>query len=70
MPIDILIGGHKHHKETENVGFNIDAVSVPSIIGVDDYSMSLNKTADAGALMLLVEDGKGISIEYNIKFDI
>lgn len=70
MPIDILIGGHKHHKETENVGFNIDTVSVPSIIGVDDYSMSLNKTADAGALMLLVEDGKGISIEYNIKFDI
>ena len=69
MPIDILIGGHKHHKETENVGFCLDTVSVPSIIGVDDYSMSLNKTADPGALMIFVEDGKGIAIEYNIKFD-
>lgn len=69
MPIDILIGGHKHHKETENVGFSLDTVSVPSIIGVDDYSMSLNKTADPGALMIFVEDGKGIAIEYNIKFD-
>lgn len=69
-PIDILIGGHKHHKEVDNVGIRVDAVSVPSIIGVDDYSMSLNKTADAGATMLFVEAGKGISIEYNIKFDI
>jgi hypothetical protein len=69
-PIDILIGGHKHHKEVDNVGIRVDTVSVPSIIGVDDYSMSLNKTADAGATMLFVEAGKGISIEYNIKFDI
>lgn len=69
-PIDILIGGHKHHKETDNVGIRVDTVSVPSIIGVDDYSMSLNKTADAGATMLFVEEGKGITIEYNIKFDI
>lgn len=69
-PIDILIGGHKHHKETDNVGIRVDTISVPSIIGVDDYSMSLNKTADAGATMLFVEAGKGISIEYNLKFDI
>lgn len=69
-PIDILIGGHKHHKEVDNVGIRVDTVSVPSIIGVDDYSISLNKTADAGATMLFVEAGKGITIEYNIKFDI
>ena len=69
-PIDILIGGHKHHKEVDNVGVRVDTVSVPSIIGADDYSMSLNKTADAGATMLFVESGKGISIEYNIKFDV
>ena len=69
-PIDILIGGHKHHKEADNVGVRVDTVSVPSIIGADDYSISLNKTADAGATMLFVEAGKGISIEYNIKFDV
>ena len=69
-PIDILIGGHKHHKEADNVGVRVDTVSVPSIIGADDYSISLNKTADAGATMLLVESGKGISVEYNIKFDV
>lgn len=69
-PIDILIGGHKHHKEVDNVGIRVDTVSVPSIIGVDNYSISLNKVADAGATMLFVEAGKGISIEYNIKFDV
>ena len=69
-PIDILIGGHKHHKETGNVGIRVDTISVPSLIGADDYSISLNKTADAGATMLFVEPGKGVSIEYNIKFDV
>ena len=69
-PIDILIGGHKHHKSADNVGIRVDTVGVPSIIGADDYSISLNKTADAGATMLFVESGKGIAIEYNIKFDV
>ena len=69
-PIDILIGGHKHHKETDNVGIRVDTISVPSIIGADDYSISLNKTADAGATMLFVEENKGVAVEYNIKFDI
>ena len=65
--IDILIGGHKHHKDGENVGIESDVVSVPSIIGIDDYSMSLHKTSDPGALLIVIERGKSITIEYNIK---
>ena len=45
--IDILIGGHMHHYQGETVGKYKDVVSVPSIIGIDDYSMTLGKTSNA-----------------------
>ena len=67
VPIDYLIGGHKHHKSSANVGIESDVISVPSIIGVDDYSLSLNNTSDPGATLFILEEGKGNVIEYNIK---
>lgn len=65
--IDFLIAGHKHHKDSANVGIESDVIGVPSIIGVDDYSLSLHKSSDPGATLLVIEQGKGNAIEYNIK---
>lgn len=65
--IDYLISGHKHHKSSANIGIESDIISAPSIIGVDDYSLSLNKTSDPGATLFVLEEGKGNVIEYNIK---
>ena len=65
--IDYLIGGHKHHKLSGNVEIESDIISIPSIIGIDDYSLSLNKTSDPGATLFILEEGKGNVIEYNIK---
>ena len=65
--IRILIGGHMHHYKAETVGVNREVINVPSIIGIDDYSMSLNKTSSPGATLLIVEQGQGISVEYKIK---
>ena len=65
--IKILIGGHMHHYKAETVGINRDVINVPSIIGIDDFSMSLNKTSNPGATLLVVEKDAGISIEYKIK---
>jgi hypothetical protein len=67
--IDILIGGHLHHGRSECVGVNRDIISVPRIIGIDDYSLSLNKTSNAGATLFIVEEGKGKVQEYNIKLN-
>lgn len=66
-PIDILIGGHLHHRKGEAVGIDKEVVNVPSIVGVDDYAISLNKTSRPGATFLVIEKGEGISIEYKIK---
>lgn len=67
ITIDFLVAGHKHHQNSMNVGIQSDIIGVPSIIGVDDYSLSLNKTSDAGATLFVLEQGKGKIIEYNIK---
>jgi predicted phosphodiesterase len=69
IQIDILIAGHLHHSKSETVGVNSDVINAPSIIGVDDYSLSLNKTSNAGATLLVFEDGKGKVQEYNIKLN-
>ena len=65
--IQILIGGHMHHYKAETVGVNRDVINVPSIIGIDDYSMTLNKTSNPGASLFLIEANKGVTVDYKIK---
>lgn len=65
--IDFLIGGHVHHQNSSNIGIQSDIITAPSIIGVDDYALSLNKTADPGATLFVLEENVGKTIEYNIK---
>ena len=67
VELSFLIGGHKHHQNSSNIGIESDVISVPSVIGVDDYSLSLHKTSDPGATLFVLEKGKGQTIEYNIK---
>lgn len=67
VDIDFLVGGHKHHQNSSNIGIQSDIISAPSIIGVDDYALSLNKTSDPGATLFVLEADKGKTIEYNIK---
>lgn len=65
--IDFMVGGHKHHQNSTNVGIESDVIAAPSIIGIDDYSLSLNKTSDPGATLFVLECGVGKVLEYNIK---
>lgn len=65
--IDFLVSGHKHHQNSSNIGIRSDVISAPSIIGVDDYALSLNRASDPGATLFVLERGKGKTIEYNIK---
>lgn len=69
VQVNYLIAGHLHHAKSETVGVNCEVINVPSIIGIDDYSLSLNKTSNAGATLLVIEEGKGKTIEYSIKLN-
>lgn len=64
--VDYLIGGHIHHNKGEDVGRRRGVISVRSIMGIDDFSMSLNKTSDAGAAIVHFEQDKGHTCTYNI----
>lgn len=66
-PIDVLIGGHMHHYKSETVGRNREVINVPSIVGIDDYAVQINKTSNPGATLLLLEECKGIVTEHHIK---
>ena len=57
-----------HHYKAETVGVNRDVINVPSIIGIDDYSMTLNKTSNPGASLFMIAGGQGVTIDYKIKF--
>lgn len=62
-PIDLIYGGHLHSQSlvTEGIGEYGDAqcIRVSSICGIDDFSMTLHKSARAGASMFIFEEGKG-----------
>jgi len=67
-PISYLIGAHLHHDKRETVGINREVLNIPSIVGCDDYSMSLGKSSNAGASLFVFEENKGKVCEYSIKF--
>lgn len=69
VPIDYLLAGHLHHSRIEEVGMNSEVINVPSIVGVDPYSLSLNKTSNASGKLLVFEQTKGKVCEYTLKLN-
>lgn len=62
--IDYLVGGHKHHSAFVNCGVRKGCISVGSIVGSDDFSMKIRKSADATASFVIFEEGKGKTDEH------
>lgn len=67
--VDYIIAGHKHHADAVEVGMDAEAIHIRSIIGVDPYGMSLNRTSNAGASLFVFERGKGKVCEYTYKLN-
>lgn len=64
--IDIMIGGHLHHYRAETVGIDKDVWNVPSIVGSDHFSMTLNKTSRPGALLSIIDNDCDQIVKYLI----
>ena len=67
--IKYLLAGHLHHNKVEEVGVNQEVINIGSIIGIDDYSLSLRKTSNASAKLLVFEEDKGKVCEYIFKLN-
>lgn len=59
IKISYLCTGHKHHSNYVNCGVRKGCIGVGSIVGLDDYSVSIGKSADATASFIVFEEGKG-----------
>ena len=66
VKIDYLVGGHLHHGAYEDIGIDRGVIRVPSIVGVDDFAMSLNRINSPAATLVVFEEGHGKKIEYTI----
>lgn len=64
IKIDYIYGGHKHHTEFSNCGVRRGAISVGSIMGIEDFSITIRKTSDATASIAIFEKGKGKTDEH------
>ena len=69
VSIQYLIAGHLHHSKSEEIGVNSEVINIPSIVGVDTYSLSLNKTSNASGKLLVFEEGKGKICEDSLKLN-
>lgn len=67
--IKYLFAGHLHHSKLEEIGINSEVINIPSVIGVDPYALSLNKTSNASAKLFIFEEGKGRTCEYTFKLN-
>lgn len=59
IKVDYLVAAHKHHSEFNNCGVRRGTIGVGSIIGADDYSITIRKVSDATASFVIFEKGKG-----------
>ena len=67
--IKYLFAGHLHHSKLEEIGINSEVINIPSIIVIDPYALSLNKTSNASAKLFIFEEGKGRTCEYTFKLN-
>lgn len=67
--IQYLLAGHLHHNKVEEVGVNQEVINIGSIIGIDKFSLSLRKTSNASAKLLVFEQDKGKTCEYTLKLN-
>ena len=67
--LDYLFAGHKHHSAEEDIGINSEVIMVPSIIGIDEFSMKLRRTSNAAAKVFCFEEGLGKTAEYIVKLN-
>ena len=67
--IDYLAAGHFHHSRTEETGVRSEVINIPSIVGIDPYSISLRKTSNAGAKLLVFDNIDGLVCEHKIKLN-
>lgn len=66
VEIHYLLGGHLHHSASETTGVKKGVIRVPSVVGIDDFAMTLNKCSNPAAVIVEFTPNHGKTAEYFI----
>jgi len=66
VKIDLMISGHLHNSKQETASFHSKVVQFPSLVGIDDFSMKLKKTAKAEGKAILLKGKRFINIDIEL----
>lgn len=64
--VDYFYTGHLHSTNIKEIGVNKEIIQTPSIMGINDFSMGIKKTANAGAKITVLTKDYGRTDEHNI----
>jgi hypothetical protein len=64
--VDYFYTGHLHSTNIKEIGVNKEIIQSPSIVGINDFSIGLKKTANAGAKITVLTKDYGRTEEHNI----
>jgi hypothetical protein len=64
--IDYFYTGHLHSTMIKEIGVNKEFIQSPSIMGSNDFSLGIKKTANVGAKITVLSRGLGRTDEHNI----
>lgn len=67
--LDYMITGHWHKLLQSEIGQNSEVISVRSIMGTNPYAVSINKSSNAGASLIVFEQCYGKVCEYSLKLN-
>ena len=67
--IDFMICGHLHSGYEQTVGLNTSVIRVPSICGIDDFSVRIHKFAKPATKLILLNKNEDDVITYNINLN-
>lgn len=66
IQLDYIVGAHCHHFSNVETGRHSESLQIRSVIGVDPYGLSLNKTSDSGASLFVFEKNKGLVCDHRL----
>jgi DNA polymerase II small subunit/DNA polymerase delta subunit B len=67
VKVDLMLSGHLHNAKSDTASLNTKVVQFPSIMGIEDYSMKLKKTAKAEGKVILKKGKRLINIDINLQ---
>lgn len=67
VKVDIMLSGHLHNSKQETASLNTKVIQFPSIVGIDDFSMKIKRSAKAEGKVILIKGKRLMNIDINLQ---